>query len=133
MLVFSQPDKEVGSLVNKGVLVTDLKAGNPPVLHVRMIAVCDVNASPAAERTLIAVVEVFEPVEIMEVPAQRGELAVDLKCVECFVPPRIASGFEGCNRTVTESRKECACIVDTDGLFFPCQIVFASLDKGLGH
>ena len=56
--------------MDKSVLVPYLQAGNPPVLHIGMITVSDVNASPASERTFVAVIEVFEAVQIMKIPSQ---------------------------------------------------------------
>src|SRR5687768_18366746 len=42
---------EVGDLVDEGVFVADLQAGDPPVFHVGMVAVGDVDAAPAADRS----------------------------------------------------------------------------------
>src|ERR1051325_7152133 len=49
--------EEFMDLVDEAVFVTDLQAGHPPVLHVRMIAVADVDAAPAAHAAFDAVVE----------------------------------------------------------------------------
>src|SRR5690242_18764386 len=40
---------EVGELMDERVLVSDLKAGHPPMLHVGLIAVGDVHVAPAAD------------------------------------------------------------------------------------
>src|SRR5580658_10460317 len=59
--VFTDGQDEIRGLVNEGVLVADLESWHPPVLHVRMVAVRNVNVLPSAQLTLIAVVEVFQP------------------------------------------------------------------------
>src|SRR5258706_9218586 len=59
---------EIGYLVDEGVFVTELEAGDPPVLHVRMFAVGGVDGLPAAKRAFVAGVEIFEAMEIVEVP-----------------------------------------------------------------
>src|SRR5437867_11411614 len=41
--------EKIGDLVHKAVFVADLQAGHPPILHVRMIAIADMNGAPAAE------------------------------------------------------------------------------------
>ena len=46
--LLTERKKKIGDLVNEGVFVADLQSRNPPVLHVRMVAVGDVNALPAA-------------------------------------------------------------------------------------
>ena len=95
---------EIGRLVNESVLIADLETGYPPVAHIRMIAIGDVDALPAAKVTLIGVVEIFEAMEIMEVPFDRCFLAVDLKCVERLMAAGVASGFEGREGAVFEPR-----------------------------
>src|SRR5262245_28149573 len=60
--------EEVGDLMNKRVLVTDLKTRHPPLAHVRVLAVADVDRPPAAKRPLVAVVEPLEPVKVVQVP-----------------------------------------------------------------
>src|SRR5438094_6877088 len=70
--------QEVGELVDERVLVADLQTRHPPVLHVRMIAVRDVDAAPAAQRSFVAVIEPLQTMEVVEIPARRRVLAVDL-------------------------------------------------------
>src|SRR5688572_2429318 len=60
---------EVRELVDERVLVADLQAGHPPVLHVGLIAVGDVDAAPAADAALVVVIEVLQPVQVVQVPA----------------------------------------------------------------
>ena len=82
--------QEVGHLVNKGVLVADLQARHPPVLHVGLVAVGDVDRPPAAQLALVAVVEVLQAVQVVQIPLERGLLAVDLQRVKRLVATRVA-------------------------------------------
>src|SRR5262245_60395489 len=95
--------EEIGELVDERVLVADLQAGHPPVLHIRMIAVGDVDAAPAAQLPLVSMVEPLEPVEIVEIPSRRGVLAVDLERVERLVPARVPRRLEERERSVLEA------------------------------
>ena len=80
--------------MDEGVLVADLQAGDPPLAHVRMIAVGHVDRAPAADNALVAMVKVIEPVQVVQVPGNRGLLAVDLKGVQGFVAAGVAGGLE---------------------------------------
>src|SRR5262245_15246436 len=42
-LAFAGRAQEIRKLVDEGVFVPDLQARHPPVLHVRVVAVCDVH------------------------------------------------------------------------------------------
>ena len=86
--------EKVGELVNERVLVADLKAGHPPTLHVRLVAVGDVHAPPASDLPLVLVIEPLQPMQVVKVPARRRVLTVDLQRVERLVPARVARGFE---------------------------------------
>src|SRR5258708_28005539 len=66
--------EKVGDLVDETVFVTDLQTGNPPFVHIRMVAVGDVDGAPAADAAFIAVLKELESVEIVEVPENRGLL-----------------------------------------------------------
>ena len=59
---------EVRELVDEGVLVADLQARHPPVLHVGLVAVGDVDAAPAAHAALVAVIEVLQAMQVVQVP-----------------------------------------------------------------
>ncbi len=59
---------ELDSTVNEGMFVTKAKAGDPPVSGVRVVAIGDVDAGPATGFTGDVMIEVREPVEIVEVP-----------------------------------------------------------------
>ena len=54
--------------MDEGVLVADLQAGHPPVLHIRMIAIGDVDAAPAAQPAFVAMIEILQPVQIVQIP-----------------------------------------------------------------
>jgi len=86
--------------MNEGVFISDLKSRNPPVLHVRMVAVRDVNTLPAAE---------FAPHRDVRSnlsgagrvgPRSGGALTVDLQGEERFMATSVAGGFETAQRSV---------------------------------
>ena len=119
--------------MGKAVLIADLQARHPPMLHIGMVAVADVDRAPAAQLTFVAVVEKFEAVQIMQVPAQRAVFAVDLERVQRLVAAGIAGGLERCQRAIAETRQKCAGVVDRDLLDPAGQDVLALFDKSLGH
>src|SRR5204862_2010117 len=92
--------------VHESLGVTDLQAGHPPVLHVRMIAIGNMHGTPAARLSLIAMIEILEPVQIVQVPENARVLAIDLESVKRLVPARVASGLERGERAVAEPGKE---------------------------
>ncbi len=104
--------EEVGDLMHKRVLIADLEARHPPVLHVRMIAIGDVDRPPAAEWAFVAVIEVLEAVQVVEVPLQRRLLAVNLEGVERLVTAGVTGRFEEAERAVLEPAEERAGVVD---------------------
>ena len=124
---------EIGELMDERVLVADLQARHPPVLHVGMIAVGDVHAAPAAHAAFVAVIEVLDAMQIVQIPERRRVLAVDLERVERLVPARVARRFERRERSVLEAAQERARVVDADRLDLAGQVVLALLDEGLGH
>ena len=82
---------------------------------------------------LVAVVEVLQPVQVVQVPVDRGVLAVDLEGVERLVAAGVARRFERGQRAVAEAAQEGAGVVDADLLDLAGQVVLALLDEGLGH
>src|SRR6266545_263782 len=92
--------QKIRDLVNEAVLVADLQARHPPMFHVRLIAVADVDRAPAADQAFVAVIEVLQAMQIVQVPENRGVFAVDFKCVKRLVPAGVARGFESGQRTV---------------------------------
>ncbi len=57
--------EEVGDLMHEGVLVANAEAGDPPLVHVRHVAVGDVDAAPAARVWVVAVIEKLQPVKVV--------------------------------------------------------------------
>ena len=113
--------EKVGELVGERVLVADLQAGHPPPLHVRMIAVGDVDALPAAQLAFIAVIEKLQPVQIVQIPERRGMFAIDFERVQRLVSARIPRRLERGERSVREAAQERAGVVDADRLDAPAQ------------
>src|ERR1700722_776849 len=102
---------KIRDLVNERMFVPNLEAWNPPVLHVWMIAIGNVNALPAAQLALIAIVKVIEPVQVMEIPRSGRALAVDFQREEGFVPAGVPCSFKQGEGTIFKPAKKCACIV----------------------
>src|ERR1035438_1316989 len=119
--------------MNEGVLVTDLQAGHPPVLHIWMIGVGYVDASPSAQLAFIAVIEEADAMQIVEVPLGGSILAVDFERIKRLVSSSVSRGFKGCERAVLETREKRAGIVDSNGLNLAGYIVFPLLDERLSH
>ena len=82
---------------------------------------------------LVAVVEVLEPVQVVEVPLDRGLLAVDLEGVEGLVAAGVAGRLEEAERAVVEPAEEGAGVVDLDRLDLAREVVLPLLDERLGH
>lgn len=59
---------ELDSTVHERVFVSEAKAGDPPVSGVGVVAIGDMDAGPATGFTGDVMIEVREPVEIVEVP-----------------------------------------------------------------
>ena len=124
---------ELHELMRERVLVADLQAGHPPVLHVRLIAVGHVDVAPSAHAPLVLVIEVLDSMQIVKIPGRGGMLAVDLERVERLVPARIPCRLERRERSVLEARQKCARIVDPHRLDLAREVVFALLDERLRH
>lgn len=86
--------EEIGDLMDEGVLVADAEAGDPPLVHVRHIAVGDVHAAPTARVGVVAMVKKFESVEVVQIPTDGGICAVDFKRVKRLVAARVSGGFK---------------------------------------
>src|SRR5215471_799290 len=87
-------DQEIGRLMNKRMLVADLKPRHPPVAHIRMIAIGDMQAAPSAQLALIAMIEPLQAMEIVQVPRDRCVLTVDLQGVQSLMAARITCRLE---------------------------------------
>ena len=81
--------------MDEAVLVPNLQARYPPVLHVGLVAVRHVDVAPGAELAFIAMVEILETVEVVEIPGYRSVFSVDFKGVQSLVASRISGGFKG--------------------------------------
>ena len=66
--------QEVGDLMHEAVLVADRQTRHPPLVHVGVVAVGDVNAAPATQAPLIAVIEVLQAMEVVQIPLDRSML-----------------------------------------------------------
>src|ERR1051325_1738282 len=119
--------------MNEGMLVADLQAGNPPVLHVRMVAVGDMDALPSAEPAFVAVIEELQPVQIVQIPDYRCPLTIDFECVERFVPAGITRRLESSEGAVLESGKKRAGVIDPYWFFLAREIMFPGLDERFRH
>ena len=86
--------EEIGDLVDKAMFVANLQARHPPVLHVRLVAITDVNRAPATNFALVAMVEILEPVQIVKVPENGRVLAIDLEGVERLVAAGVTGRLE---------------------------------------
>ena len=78
--------------MHKRVLVADLQPGDPPFVHVGMLAtmVGHMDRPPAAKFPLITVVEILQPMQIVQIPGDRSVFAVDFKGVESLVAAGVA-------------------------------------------
>ena len=81
-------------LMDERMFVTDLQPRHPPFAHVRMLAIADVDAAPTAQRAFGAVIEPLQPVQIVQIPLDRGLLAVDLERIQRLVAAGIARALE---------------------------------------
>ena len=84
------------------MLIANRQTRNPPVGHIRVIAVSHMHTLPAPLRTIVAVVENLEPVEIMKVPLQAHIFAIDFKGVERLMAPGITGAFKQPQRAILE-------------------------------
>ncbi len=82
---------EIGNLMHECVLISDLQTRNPPFAHVWHVAVGHMNGMPAANQGIILMVEVFEPMQVMEIPLNRSVLTVDLKRIQSLMASCVSS------------------------------------------
>ena len=68
--------QKIGHLMDEAVFVANLQTGHPPMVHVGMVAIGDVNRSPAAQYPFVAMIEVAEPVQIVQIPGEIGRANV---------------------------------------------------------
>ncbi len=114
--------------MNKGMLVSDLQAGHPPVFHVGMIAVRDVDTLPAPELPLVTMVKVVDTVQIVEIPGRGGALPVNFQSEQRFVAAGVAGRFKKARVTRFRSGKVTRWIVNRlTGSIFPVRLCLRSL------
>src|ERR1043165_650850 len=78
-------------------------------------------------------IEVLEPMQVVQVPEYRSMLAVDLERVEGFVAAGVTSRFKRGEGAVLEAGEKRAGVVDTHLLDLAGEVVLAFFDEGLGH
>src|SRR5271166_7007916 len=115
--------------MNERVLKSDSQARHPPVGHVRMIPVRDMDRSPAAEQSFIPVIEPLQSMQVMEIPGERSMFPVDLECIKCLMTTRVPSCLEGRQRSILKPRQERAGVIDAHLLLFTGQILLPLLDE----
>src|SRR5258707_15067307 len=98
--------------MDERVLIADLQSGHPPFVHVRLVAVGDVDGTPPAQAALVAMLEILQAVQVVQIPADGGVFAVYLEGIEGLMSPRITGGFKCRQRAVLESRQERAGVVN---------------------
>ncbi len=76
------------------MFVADGETRDPPIGHVRMIAVSNMYRSPATDNAFVLVIKPLETMQIMKIPSQRAMFTIDLQGVERLMAARVAGGFE---------------------------------------
>src|ERR1700687_267537 len=76
-----QSAQKICCLMDKCVFVSDLQTRHPPMLHIRMITVGDVDRAPTTKSSLVAMIEILQSVKILKVPNDRRIFSVDLESV----------------------------------------------------
>ena len=89
------PLRKSSHSIDKSVFVTYGAAGHPPLVHVRMIRIPDLNGSPASKRTLIVVIEILQLVRVLQIKVQRTLVAIDLQGVLILAAPGVSGGLKG--------------------------------------
>ena len=78
-------------------------------------------------------IEIREPMQIVQIPGNRRMLAVDLERIQSLVAARVAGRFERRQRAVMEPGQECAGVVDMNVLDLAGEGMLATLHKSLGR
>ena len=101
------------------------------MVHVGMVpaAIGHVNGTPTADRAVVPMVEVLQPMHVVLIPTDRCMLAVDLQRVQRLVASSITGRLEQPQRTVTEMTEESTGVVDADVLHLARQRVHSLLDE----
>ena len=78
-------------------------------------------------------IKVAQAMQVMQVPGNRGMLAIDLQGIQSLMTAGIAGGLKGTQRSIGKACQYGAGIIDTHLLHLARQVVHALFDKGLGH
>src|SRR5207244_34363 len=117
--------QKVRHLVHEAVLVAYLESRYPPFSHIRMVAIGDMDRAPAPNTALVRVGEVLQPVQVVQVPENRGMLSVNLKSVERLVASRVARGFKCRQGAVAKASQKSAGVINAYLLHLASQVVLA--------
>src|SRR5579863_990940 len=132
-LTFAERDQEIRELMNEGVLVADLQSRHPPALHIGMIAIRHMNASPAAQARFIAMIEELDAMQIMQVPHGGSVLTIDFECIQRLMASRVTRRFQRRERSVLKPPETRAGVIDLDRFNAPGQVMLALLDERFRH
>src|SRR5580692_4225653 len=100
--------------MNESVFVSDLQPRHPPALHIRMISIRHMDASPAAQPRFVAMIEELNAVQVMQVPQRGRVLAIDFERVERLVASRVTGGLKRRQRSVPEPAEKSARVIDAN-------------------
>ncbi len=86
--------QKIGNLVDECVFVTDVQTGNPPIAHVRHVTIANVNTAPTTHNRVVTMIKVLQAVKVVQIPADRCMLTIDLEGIKGFVAAGIPSRLE---------------------------------------
>ncbi len=132
-IVRSRLRQEIGHRMHERVLVADLQTGHPPIAHVGLIPIADVDITPSTNNRIVVVIEVLQSVQIVQIPRERRLFAIHLESVERLVPTSVTGRLENGGRAVLEFRQKSTGVVDSDWLHFARIGVNALLDECVRH
>src|SRR5262245_52483566 len=73
-LIACEALEKVCHLVHKAMLVTNLQAWHPPLTHVRVVPISNMDGSPTTHSAFVAMVEIGQAMQIVQVPLDGGLL-----------------------------------------------------------
>ena len=82
------------------MLKSDSQTRYPPVGHIGMIPIRDMNRSPTAEQSFVLVIEPLQPMQIMKIPGERSMFPVDLERIKRLMTPGVPGRLEGRQRSI---------------------------------
>ena len=110
--------QEIGHLMNEAMFVANLQAWHPPLTHVRMVTICHMNCAPTPNAALIAMLEILQTVQIVQVPENGGMFTINLERIKCFMPSGVAGGLKRRKGAIFKAGKKSAGIIDSDAFDF---------------